>query len=94
MSKDFVMRVTLKLFAILGDHLPSEVEGQRRAGNELTLEVPDGTSVQEVIDRFNLPSRLVHLVLVNGVHISPRACAGHVLNADDEIAIWPPIGGG
>lgn len=94
MSKDFFMRVTLKLFAMLGDHLPSEVWGQRRAGNELTVEVPDGTSVQEVIDRFNLPSRLVHLVLVNGVTISPRACAGHVLNADDEVAIWPPIGGG
>ena len=88
------MRVTLKLFATLGDHVPSEVEGQRRAGNEWTVEVPDGTSVQEVIDRFNLPSPLVHLVLVNGVTISPRACAGHVLNADDEVAIWPPIGGG
>jgi sulfur carrier protein ThiS len=94
MRKDSFMRITLKLFAILGDHLPSEVEGQRRAGNELTVDVPDGTCVQEVIDRFNLPSRLVHLVLVNGVYISPRACAGHVLNADDEVAIWPPIGGG
>ena len=88
------MRVTLILFAMLRDHLPSEVEAQTRAGNELTLEVPDGTSVQEIIDRFNLPSPLVHLVLVNGVHISPAALAGHVLNADDEVAIWPPIGGG
>jgi len=79
---------------MLRDHLPSEVEAQTRAGNELTLEVPDGTSVQEIIDRFNLPSPLVHLVLVNGVHISPAALAGHVLNADDEVAIWPPIGGG
>ena len=94
MRKDFPMRVTLKLFAMLGDHLPSEVEGHRSTGGELTVDVPDGTAVQELIDRFNLPSRLVHLVLVNGVHVSPQACAGHVLSADDEIAIWPPIGGG
>lgn len=94
MSKDSPMRVTLKLFAMLGVHLPSDVEGQRRAGNELTVDVPDGTSVQEVIDRFKLPSRLVHLVLVNGVCISPRVRAGHVLNTDDEVAIWPPIDGG
>lgn len=88
------MRITLKVFAMLGDHLPTETDGQRRAGNELTVDVPDGTSVQEVIDRFNLPSRLVHLVLVNGVYVSPGVCAGRVLNADDEVAIWPPIGGG
>ena len=94
MGQDIVMRINLKLFASLGDHLPSEVEGQRRAGNELSVDVPDGTCVQEVIDRFNLPSRLVHLVLVNGVYVSPLVRAGHVLNADDEIAIWPPIGGG
>lgn len=94
MRKDSLMRVTLKLFAMLGDYLPSEVQGQVRGGNELAVDVPDGTCVQEVIDRFDLPSRLVHLVLVNGVYISPRACAGHVLNADDEVAIWPPLGGG
>ena len=94
MSKNFFMRVTLKLFAMLGDHLPAEMVGQRRAGNELTVDVPDGTSVQEVIDRFRLPSRLVHLVLVNGVTIPPHACGGHVLSADDEVAVWPPIGGG
>jgi sulfur carrier protein ThiS len=88
------MRVTLKLFAMLADHLPPGVEGQRRAGNGLTVDVPEGSSVQEVIDRFNLPSRLVHLVLVNGVYVSPQACAGHVLDSDDEVAIWPPIGGG
>jgi len=94
MSKSFFMRITLKLFAMLGDHLRAEMVGQRRAGNDLTVDVPDGTSVQEVIDRFRLPSRFVHLVLVNGVTIPPHACAGHVLNADDEVAVWPPIGGG
>ncbi len=50
--------------------------------------------MQAVIDRFNLPPKLVHLVLVNGVYVGPPARAGHVLAAGDELAIWPPIAGG
>jgi sulfur carrier protein ThiS len=88
------MRITLKLYAMLSDHLPSEVDGRRRRGNEMPLDVPDGFTAQAVIDRFHLPSKLVHLVLVNGVYIPPQARPGHVLAANDELAIWPPIAGG
>jgi len=88
------MRIDFKLFAMLSDHLPAAADGHTRTGNALMVDVPEGTSVQEVIDRFKLPSRLVHLVLVNGVYVPPEARAGHVLTADDELAIWPPIAGG
>lgn len=88
------MRITLKLYAMLSDHLPSEVDGRRRRGNEMSLDVPDGSSAQAVIDRFQLPPKLVHLVLINGVYVSPQARPAHVLAADDELAIWPPIAGG
>lgn len=89
-----VMRITLKLYAMLADHLPPDADGQKRKGNELPLNVPDGDSVQSVIDRCRLPPKLVHLVLVNGVYIAPQARAGHALAANDELAIWPPIAGG
>ena len=88
------MQITLRLYAMLSDHLPPEADGQRRRGNELPLNVADGTTVQGVIERFNLPSKLVHLVLVNGVYIPPRARDGHALAANDELAIWPPVAGG
>jgi len=88
------MRITLKLYAMLGDHLPPEADGKKRKGNELPLNVPDGATVQGVIDSHKLPPKLVHLVLVNGIYIPPQARAVHVLAANDELAIWPPIAGG
>jgi sulfur carrier protein ThiS len=89
-----LMRITLKLYAMLRDHLPPEADGQRRRGNELPLEVPEGATVQSIIDRCNLPPKLVHLVLVNGVYVAPQVRAGQALGAGDELAIWPPIAGG
>jgi sulfur carrier protein ThiS len=94
MNSNGFMHITLKLYAMLSDHLPAEADGQRRKGNELAVNVPEGATVQGVIDRFNLPTKLVHLVLVNGVYISPRARDAHTLAANDELAIWPPIAGG
>lgn len=94
MSENIVMHVTFKLFAMLSDYLPPEADARGRKGAGLALEVPDGSTVQGVIDRFDLPSRLVHLVLVNGAYIQPAARATHGLSDGDELAIWPPIAGG
>ena len=88
------MKITFKLFAMLADHLPQEVDGARRQGNVIELEVPEGTSVQQLIDRFNLPPKLVHLVLVNGTYVAAPDRAGKLLVAGDALAIWPPIAGG
>ena len=88
------MRITFKAFATLGDYLPREHEGHRRSGNELPMDVAEGTTLQAVIDRFPLPRALVHLVLVNGEYILPSERAAHVLREGDAVAIWPPIAGG
>ena len=88
------MQITFKLFATLSDYLPAQVDQHVRVGNEITLDVPEGTPVQAVIDRFNMPRPLVHLVLVNGHYVSPPERAGHLLRDGDALAIWPPIAGG
>lgn len=83
------MRVVFKLFASLADYLPAE-----RRGNIVELDVAPGTTVGDLIIRYNVPEKSAHLVLVNGHYIAPAARAGRVLAEDDELAIWPPIAGG
>jgi sulfur carrier protein ThiS len=83
------MQITVKLFAMLSDYLPA---GTR--GNQVSIEVAAGSTVAAALAPFNLPARLTHLVLVNGVFILPDERTSCVLAADDVLAIWPPIAGG
>ena len=48
----------------------------------------------QVIEPYNLPMKLVHLVLVNGHFIAPEHRGMHALVEGDVLAIWPPIAGG
>jgi sulfur carrier protein ThiS len=84
------MQITLKLYATLGDYLPAD----RRRGNELPLELPAGTTINDTIAPYGLPPKLVHLVLINGVFIPPEQRATRALVEGDVLAIWPPIAGG
>lgn len=83
------MKITLKLFATLSDYLPSE-----RRYNAIALEVDADTTIGELVARFQLPPKLVHLVLVNGVYIAPAQRAERTLVDGDVLAIWPPVAGG
>lgn len=83
------MRITLKLFASLADHLPA---GARN--NQVSLDVADTSTVGALIAERGLPPKLVHLVLVNGSFVAPGERDGHCLHEGDTLAIWPPIAGG
>jgi sulfur carrier protein ThiS len=84
------MRVALKLYASLADHLPPEA----RRTNRLELELPPDATIADVIRERNLPPKLCHLVLVNGHYIAPADRGSRQLQQGDELAIWPPIAGG
>lgn len=83
------MKIKFKLFATLTDYLP-----QPSRTNSVELEVAGDSTIQSVIDQFQLPSKLVHLVLVNGVYIYPSSRITTKLKEGDVLAIWPPIAGG
>jgi sulfur carrier protein ThiS len=84
------MHITFKLFASLSDYLPVEA----KYANQVQYPLQDNQTVQQLIEAFVLPDKLVHLVLVNGVYIYPEQRATHVLKHEDVLAIWPPIAGG
>ncbi|MGA8261955.1 MAG: MoaD/ThiS family protein [Arenicellales bacterium] len=83
------MKITLKLYATLGDKLPAN-----SVANTVEVEVPDGATAMQVIDQFQVPEDMVHLVLVNGVYLAPEARGTQALNPRDALAIWPPVAGG
>jgi sulfur carrier protein ThiS len=84
------MKITFKLYASLTEYLPAAT----RNGNQMPLELPEGTPIARVIEPFGLPHKMVHLVLVNGVFVPPAQRLTHVLKDGDVLAIWPPIAGG
>jgi sulfur carrier protein ThiS len=83
------MKITLKLYASLGRFLPA---GAQR--NKVDVDLAEGATIQAVLDRYNLPPQLCHLVLVNGLFQPPEIRAERALNEGDELAVWPPIAGG
>lgn len=83
------MHISVKLYATLGEYLPPGAER-----NVAIVDVPDGSTVQAVIESLELPVELVHLVLVNGRYIAPETRAEVVLRSDDALAVWPPVAGG
>jgi sulfur carrier protein ThiS len=48
----------------------------------------------DIVNQFQLPIKLVHLVLVNGKYIKPEERDTHPLEEGDVLAIWPPVAGG
>jgi molybdopterin converting factor small subunit len=83
------MKVKLKLFASLGQYLPAHADR-----NEATIDVPDGTTIGELLDLHGVPREACHLLLLNGL-FQPPACRAEVkLKQGDTVAVWPPVAGG
>jgi len=84
------MKITFKLYATLGDLLPSHAKR-----NIAEIEVDEGATLHSIIDQYRVPRELAHLVLINGVFVcdADRDESG-LLNEGDVLAIWPPVAGG
>ncbi len=83
------MKITVKTSGLLDRYLP---EGA--AGGSAELEIPDGTSVADVMARLGMPGDDKYLVIANGATVREAERAAHVLADGDTLAIVPPLKGG
>lgn len=79
------MRVKVKLFATLVVYVPG-VE----PGISFEVELPNGNSLSDLLTQLKLPQEEGKLLFVNGLVKSPD----YLLQNNDEVGIFPPIGGG
>jgi molybdopterin synthase sulfur carrier subunit len=83
------MRVRVKLFATLRRYAPGASNGTH-AGTPFEVELSDGAVIADLIQQLHLPAAQVKVAFVNG-----RAQAEDWrLQPDDEVGIFPPVGGG
>lgn len=83
------MQITFKLFASLTDYLPAT-----RKDNAIALDIAPETTIEDLVKRFQVPAKQVHLVLINGVFVPPQERASRSIKDGDVLAIWPPVAGG
>lgn len=83
------MDVTFKLYANLATCLPAEARK-----NQISITVPEGTSITDLIEKYHVPRESCHLILVNGTYTPLISASQKILQDGDTLAIWPPVAGG
>ena len=82
-------RLRFKLYASLGDYLPAAARN-----NAIELEVDDDATPLSILKTHKVPLDLAHLVLLNGIYLSPEERTKPLFKSGDTLAVWPPIAGG
>jgi molybdopterin converting factor small subunit len=78
------MKITLKLFATLRDHMINHHNGV------CEIAVQETATVQDVLASFCIPEDIPKIILINGV----QKGAGDQLHDGDTLSVFPPIAGG
>ncbi len=74
------MKVKVKLFATLRN-------GRFDISN---MELDDGTTISKLIGQLGIEEKDAAIIFINGIHGELNS----FIKEDDDIAIFPPIGGG
>jgi len=79
------VKVAVHLTATLRAYLPP---GTR--GDSVVLDVPPGTTVDQVVHSLRIPPDLERLTVVNGRDVTPD----QALAEGDVLSVFPPLAGG
>lgn len=79
------MKLEICLYASLASHLP-----ERADGNSCLMDAEDGSTVEALLGRLQVPLHVAKIIFLNGVH----ADLSTPLKDGDRLAVFPPIAGG
>ena len=88
------MKVQVKLFATLARSVPGPILAHYpkgiRPGAPLEVELPEGSTLADLVAQMGLPGEELKLTFVNGRSRE----LDYPLEPGDEIGFFPPVGGG
>jgi molybdopterin converting factor small subunit len=88
------MKVHVRLYATLVESVSRQFLAQYpqgiRAGSRLEVELPEGSTLADLMTHLALPIEQVKVSFVNARHQG----LNYRLEPGDEVGIFPPIGGG
>ena len=79
------MKVEVHLFATLSGYLPDGT-----TGDGVALDIPEGSTVADVVRALEIPDTFDCMKVVNGHDASPD----HLLADRDVVSLFPPLVGG
>ncbi|MBO8128097.1 MAG: MoaD/ThiS family protein [Peptococcaceae bacterium] len=79
------MKVVLKLYATLQNYLPPGTQG-----TAAEVEIPAGTTIEDLFKAYNVPLDQVKIIMVNGRHTD----LDYEIQEGDQVAGFPAIAGG
>ena len=77
------MKVEIRLFAGFRSYVPNTRDQQY-------ADVPDGSTVGDVIHLLGIPEKTKKIIFINGAHGTVES----ILQEEDRLAIFPPVAGG
>jgi sulfur-carrier protein len=81
------MKLNLRLFSYFTKYLPPDAKKQT-----MMVEVPEGTTVAEVLSQVGVPLDKCRLVMINGVtHSNPAFSLEMELQPGDTLAVLPNV---
>ena len=79
------MQVTVKLYATLARFGQGE-----KAGTPFYIELGEGATLHDLVNLLKIPPEETRILFVNGIIKEPD----YKLNHNDQVGLFPPIGGG
>ncbi len=79
------MRIKVRVFTKLAEYVP-----EHEPGETFVIDLPENEDMTGLLRQLGIPAEEAKIIMVNGRARLPD----HILHTDDEVALFPPIGGG